>query len=314
MKKQHQITAVFIFVCLAGFALWCGISKCGHESGHEEESRKDVKADTPIKTDHMFMSNVWTFVEHDIPYADEKIFEMIKKAYSNVDFDSEFESGDQETYDDYIQKFWYLLHSDVPFWDRKRNREVFMKDWEEVYGDLASFDLKKSIYYFFDMNGDGFPELCINPQEPVVVFAYDAEKDQYVLWAWLGGKDIVGTRKAMWHPEYDSIICDYFQLNEHGDIELETLFWAEFFYGFEEDINMVMFPNYLDQGKNWVITEEMKQQGVFEESSGQWFFRITDEQFEELKKPYMDAYHSALERHREASYTYEELFGKFEME
>ena len=58
----------------------------------------------------------------------------------------------------------------------------------------------------------------------------------------------------------------------------------------------------------------MKRQGVLEESSGQWFFRITDEQFKELERPYREAREQARDRMREEGYTYEELFGEYETE
>ena len=93
---------------------------------------------------------------------------------------------------------------------------------------------------------------------------------------------------------------------------MDTLFWAEHAGLYHDDINMVMFPNYADREKRWEITEEMKQQGVLEESSGQWFFKITDEQFEELARPYMEALELARERRWEEMYTYEELFGEYE--
>lgn len=308
MKRRYRIIVVIIFVCVTGFVVWNSVNKSNDGDIHQEYTEEMV----PLKTHHIFLNDVWAFVDQDIPYVDERTFEIIKDAYSEVDFNAEFERGNQENYEDYLQEFWYLLQNEVPFWDKELNKEVFIKDWEDVYGSYAAFDLKKSVFYFFDMNGDGFPELCIDPQEPVAVFAYDAEKEQCILWAWLGGKEITGTRKAMLHPEYDAVICDFFQLNENGDFELETLFWAEFFWGMDEDINMVMFPNYSNQNKNQILTEDLKRQGILEESSGQYFFRITDEQFMELQKPYIEAYNLALERQKKEAYTYEELFGRFE--
>lgn len=335
MKKCYWILGVAILIVLGGFIILCRINKANDSDGKKWKEYGEVERKTrnisvekkekdcsrseysatgnSIIIHHDFLNNIRAFVEQEIPYVDEEVFEMIKLAYSEIDYLAEFEWGNQEIYDEYLQKFWHLLQSDVAFWDRKLNKEVLIKEWEEVYGGYA-FELKKSKYYFFDMNGDGLPELCIDPVEPVVVFAYDLEKDQYTLWAWLGAKNIVGTRKVILHPEYESIICDFLQLSQHGDYEIETLFWAEIHNGLLEDINVVMFPNYLDQEKDWVITEEMKQQGIFEESSGQWFFRITDEQFEELKKPYMEAYYLALDRLRNNAYTYDELFGRFEAE
>lgn len=329
MKKKYWLIGAAGLVVLSGFALLCLAGRGNRFAVRtEQEYGENISAETrgkgsrgetysskeePIKIQHTFLTCIWAHVDQEIPYVNEETFEMIKSAYGEVDYLAELERGNQEVYDEYLRKFWHLLQSDAAFWDRNLNREVFMKDWQETYGGYG-LDLKKCKYFFFDMNGDGFPELCIDSVEPVVVFAYDFGKDQYILWAWLGAKDIVGTKKVILYPEYDAVVCDFFQLNDYGEIELETLFWAEFFYGMDEDINMVMFPNYLDSEKDWVITEEMKEQGVFEESSGQWFFRITDEQFEELRKPYMEAYDLAMERDREDSYTYEELFGRFEAE
>ena len=264
-----------------------------------------------IKYEHILSGHMWFYyAAEEIPFVDEETFELIREAYEEVDYSAEFEKGNLEVYEEYKQKFWYLLQNKVPFLDRETGKEIYIKEWVESRGMTVVQDFKSNIYryYFFDMNGDGFPELYIDG----CVFAYDLDKDLCILWTWLDGKDIVGTRKAMWNPEYDSDICEFFQLDPYGDFELDTLFWAEHAGLYHDDINMVMFPNYADREKRWEITEEMKQQGVLEESSGQWFFKITDEQFEELARPYMEALELARERRWEEMYTYEELFGEYE--
>lgn len=282
-------------------------------AGQEEfESVKDG-----ILYEHTLSGKMWFYYStEEISYVDEETFELIRQAYDEVDYSAEFAKGNSEVYEEYKQKFRSLIQNEVPFLDKETGKELYIKDWMELHGLIVLQDFKAPYtyrYYFFDMNGDGAPELCV---EDVVglVFAYDPDTDQCILWTWLNGKDIVGTRTAVWNPEYDTDIYEFFRLDLYGNVELDTLFWAEYEDLYHDDINMVMFPNYADREKRWEITDEMKKQGVFEESSGQWFFRITVEQFEELAKPYMEARQLARERSREESYTYYELFGEYETE
>ena len=71
---------------------------------------------------------------------------------------------------------------------------------------------------------------------------------------------------------------------------------------------MVMLPKYADANKEVDITEEMKMTGVYAQMSEQWFFRITEEQYEELMAPYWEAYFQAQEEIKKVTYTYEEQF------
>ena len=219
----------------------------------ESDSEKEVIADLE---DHTLLGHMWMYYEaEEIPFVDEETFAMIREAYGEVEYTAGFETGNPEVYEEYRQKFWRLLQSEVPFLNRKTGKEMYMKDWlEQREHDLERF----TKYVFFDINGDGFPELCMDDGY-AVVFAYDSDMDQYILWAIPNGKCIVGPRKFMWYPDYYTTICEFSQLDSDGDLELETLFWAVHEDLYHEDINMVMFPNYADKEKRWEITEEMKQ-------------------------------------------------------
>jgi len=318
--KLRKYGYILVIISLMVFVFFWAVGKNGHEGLSEEvilQAGAGIMDELEIiRSRHMFLHNVWIYVDEEIPFVDEEIFDMIRAAYEEMKYSAEFEKGNLEVYEEYKQKFWCLLQNEVPFRDRETGKEIYIKDWTDAEGEAALSEIRECVYYFFDMNGDGLPELCIDNHVETVVFAYDPDTDQYILWARLGEKDIVGTRKAVWNPAHVDHICDFFQLDPYGNLELETLFWAEFFngYGGRADINMVMFPNYADKEKRWEITEEMKQQGVLEESSRQWFFRITDEQFEELEKPYAEAIKLARERSKQEEYTYEELFGEYETE
>ena len=276
----------------------------------ESESEKEE-----ILYDHTLSGHMWMYYEaEEIPFVDDETFAVIREAYEEVEYSAEFEKGNPEVYEEYKQEFWRLLQSEIPFMDRKTGKGIYIKGWTNSRGKTMVSDIKSCPYYFFDMNEDGLPELCIDNSGQISVFAYDPETDQCILWTWINGMDIVGTCKGMWNPEYASDIYEFFQLDLDGNLELNTLFWAEYADRYHYDINMVMFPNYADSEKGWEITEEMKRQGVFEESSRQWFFRITDEQFEELAKPYRETLEQAGDRMQKERYTYKELFGEYEAE
>ena len=281
------------------------------ESEAAIEQEESAREKEEILYDHTLPGDMWMYYEaEEVPFVDDETFALIKEAYEGVEYSAEFEKGNPEVYGKCKQKFWGLIKNEVPFLDRETGKEVYIKDWYDSKGWYVLDDFKSSHYgyYFFDMNGDGLPELCVD----YCVFAYDPDTDQCILWTQLSGNRIVGTRKVMWNPDYDSDIYEFFQLDSDGDLELDALFWAEHADLYHDDINMVMFPNYADSEKRWEITEEMKLQGVFEESSGQWFFRITDEQFEELAKSYKETIEQAGDRMQEERYTYEELFGEYE--
>lgn len=262
-----------------------------------------------IKYEHTFLNYRHIEVEKEIPYVDDKTFEEIKLAYGEIDYFSEFLQCEEEVYEEYRKLFWYLLQNKVPFWHMETGEELFIYNWIDSSGDNAELEIQSRKYILVDINGDGFPELYMdNPSSEGLggIFSYNKKDNQYIFWSWLEGKEITGTGKVMWHPDFESSICEFFQINAAGEIEMDALFWM---WGFDEDVNMVMFPNYANQENNRKLTDEMKQQGILEDSSGQWFFRITEEQFKELEKPYLEAYDLAKRRLWGRMYSYEELFG-----
>lgn len=278
---------------------------------------KDKKVEEAGSTrEHTLVGTMWMYYEdEEVPYVDGETFELIQKTCQEIGYSTECRKGDPEIYEEYLQKFRRLVLNEVPFLDKRTNREIYLNDWKER-GYYVMLSLYAGyFYYFFDMNGDGLPELCIDGGYPCMrtaVFAYDASTDQIILWGLTKRRqEITGTLTGAYYRPYGSSeIYEFFRLNPHGGIGAEILFWAEHADLYHYDINMVMFPVHAARGERWEITEEMKQQGVYEESSGQWFFRITDEQFEELKKPYVEAIETAKEKMDEEMRSYEELFGE----
>lgn len=280
------------------------------ERDDPEETEEPASAKEVITNDHDLKGCMWMYYkDEEVPFVDEEIFGLIWEAYKEADYTVGCEKGDLSVYEDYKQKFWRLLQNEIPFWDRETGKEVYIKDWTDSRGIAKIKYIEQCIFYFFDVNGDGLPELCVSGGH-TAVFAYDAAVDRISLWSWTG-PEITGTRTGAYYPNHATEVCQFFRFDADGDMEFEILFWAEHSDLYHYDINMVMLPNYADRDKRWEITEEMKQQGVYEESSGQWFFRITDEQYEKLEKPYVNLLSLAYSRRRECAYTYEGLFGEY---
>lgn len=98
------------------------------------------------------------------------------------------------------------------------------------------------------------------------------------------------------------------QLNKEKDAIVETECFSIYFSE-EECLHMVMLPIYEDKQKEVVVTDAMKACGILDSSRGQWFFRLTDGQYEEITAAYMEAYDLAEEERKKITYTYDELFG-----
>lgn len=110
----------------------------------------------------------------------------------------------------------------------------------------------------------------------------------------------------------------FYLLDENGKEECETFFFREQ-HIYEQDseqvsLAVVMLPKYAlhkdaEKEKNTELTETMKSQGIYTRLGGKWYFRITDEQYDELAESYWKAYDIAQEKIKEVTYTYDELFG-----
>ena len=94
-----------------------------------------------------------------------------------MDFYGCFQPGDSAKYEMYKKAYQEVLDG---------VKKVNLSETEECYiwdvGELA-VDNENYSYYFFDMNGNGNPELCITDNAWFTyVFSYEEESDQVILW------------------------------------------------------------------------------------------------------------------------------------
>lgn len=58
------------------------------------------------------------------------------------------------------------------------------------------------------------------------------------------------------------------------------------------------------------ISDEIKQQGIFNELQKMYYYRVTEEQYDELTEKYTEALNASMKDIRTVTFTYEELFSE----
>lgn len=258
----------------------------------------------------------WSDIEKEwaIPYTDDGVFKLVEAAYDEVDFFGVFETGDAGD-DIYKEMYWEVIQNRKTILDKDTNKREFLKDIVGVGDYINIYDIAEFEFYFFDIDGDSLPELGISGSRGMGIYFIDywPDTEEFVLWYPMPGGwyTLIGTRKVQWNNNGNKQA--YYMLNQEGEEECET-FGFELHYSEDTSLYMVMLPQYTDEEKKIIVTENMRRQGVFEESSGAWYFRVTETQYNDLMKCCREAYDIALENVKVVTYTYEELFGSFEMD
>jgi hypothetical protein len=261
---------------------------------------------------------------HEIEFVHDKTYEEIKKAYEEINFYGEIERGDKERYGFYLEKFHLLLEEKVKFTLPERLKKLYteetqfyLSEYEELYINSKSrFIPEDYLYYFFDMNGDNNPELCIAKESGrgfVYIFQYKEETDEIILWYELGNGyyDLIGTKKVGYVSSYmDGSNHGYYELNEEGNKESEVWFYSLFKTETGEMIYvyMVDLPEYSDEDKNQKIRESIEETPYIKGYNHIKLYRVTKEQYEELTSDYFESLELGKEKRKEVTYTYEELF------
>lgn len=244
----------------------------------------------------------------EVPYADSATVDALKATYDKIDFHGTFEVGNTKVYEDYKEKYRKLVNEEVPFWNKAGSEAFYLSE----YGVFARYPEEEYLYYFFDVDGDGAPELSIFKKWgfSCCIFDYDAEEDRFYLWHELGStwNWVGGTKKAFWMRLGIHLQYEFYQLDEHGEVEIISYFYS-YVFNETQKLNMICIPEYADGKSMMELTDEVKSQGIFTKDNGSWYFRVSDEDFEELENRYMEAFEEAGKQKEEVTYTYEELFG-----
>jgi len=236
------------------------------------------------------------------------LFKILKDSIAQVKFSAEFQKGDSALYASYQKNFLRLLRGEVPLFDGASQQEIYLDEFLRLGGRKIEA-MPQISYYFFDMDlaPDAGPELCIVEDDGVFthIVKYEPVTDHFVLWMDMISDTILGSREVYYYSPNARAVFAYQKLNQSGKAECTVRFYGE---GYIEDIYAVALPDYADKSKNTVLSDAMKQQTFYDDAYGN-FFRVTEKQWEELRKELYGVEKLAEERIREVSYTFAELFG-----
>jgi hypothetical protein len=228
----------------------------------------------------------------DIVFASDESVKLVSDIYDEIGFEGEFQSGDETVYEFYRKKFALLLDGKVKIYDAEGN-ESSLYDRYIPKGRLQH-QIRAEELYFFDMDGDGLPELCVQGTSGLYICKYDADADRYIEW-WgttNSGCMILGTRKMADTRSGD--IDRLWLFDKDGYLECKitfnTLYQSERLY-------MVSIPDFEERVRDGKIPDFVKQQVVYDRFWHTYYLRVTEEQYEELIKGLYEARKTA-EKHQ----------------
>lgn len=269
-----------------------------------------------------------SFPYGELELIDDDVYAVIKEAYTAIEWDGEFERGNIEQYAVYKEKFKELLDGEIKFLKTERYTYSEVSDWmylqeflniDENYNPAEIFDGSDHGFelYFFDVDGDKAPELCIVEKvgagavRSVSIYKYEIDSDRVILWKTYNGpySQLMGTKMIGVYWEGRQFRLEKFGLN--GKNEMTVEFMNEFFSSNGKECYFVSFPNYADPAQQIKLNDKIKRQGYFDESEKLFFFHVTGEQYRELTDAFFKAYFKADEEREMITYTYEELMGQY---
>lgn len=129
----------------------------------EEEEQKVLFEDEEYSREPPHYVFWYKYKGDEFDYAEEETFRKLKIIYDGIDFTGEFKKGNTEVYDYYKVKYAKLLNGEKKITDRD-GKEYNL----EYYGYSIESLLSADIYYF-DMDEDGLPELCLSKNSTLII-------------------------------------------------------------------------------------------------------------------------------------------------
>ncbi len=243
----------------------------------------------------------------NMEYVDKETYVFLKKTYDEIDFTGEYQMGNLELYEEYINEYKKLVDNEITFTEPETGTAYYLKEYGglKVYNN-EEFEPDKFRYYLFDMDGDATPELCIWDTE-TYIFKYHSDSGKMELWNEIPfyNMQIHGTKAFSWN--WEGVRYGFERIDERGEEIFDVYFLVEASWSNGIETYMVAMPFY--NGKQVEMPKEMEEQGYFSEENGLYLYQVTEEQFDELTQDYFKALKESDEEREKVTFTYEELFG-----
>lgn len=266
-----------------------------------QTTEKKIEETTEIKYTKGTFDSITYFSNFDYEnseFISDYTYKKLKKAYDEFDFKVEFKSGDTKLYDLYKRKFTELILNKCTFYNPFENCEKYLSnnniDPTQIFCRL----------YFFDFDDDNEPELCVN-YRTAYVFKYIKDKNKIVLMTNSNGSwnSFYGTKKI--YDNWEGLRYTYTIYNEN----YETINEVKYYYTpIREGLicYMVAFPG-TNKNQKKELDLDIQKEGYDLENTNIIYFRVTEEQYNELTKNAIKSIAEANQAIKKYNISYNEL-------
>ena len=248
----------------------------------------------------------------NVKFIKKDSFEKVKELFRNKSFTGNFKYMDLQKNSYYRKKYLEVLKREKSYIDGNREEKL------EEYPSKNRRDLG---YCFFDMNGDDIPELIADDTPYYIyVFTFDKKSQKVKLLCFSRPTtEFLGDNHIYFCDDGKiGIFEDYFQLDNKGEWDSEMIFYSGG-YPDENDSEKVkvLYTVGTREGSTQLngvkkIAKENNEKIYYNDLCGIYGFRITEEQSNELMKPYIKIREKSKENIKKVTYTYSKLFEEFE--
>ena len=256
----------------------------------------------------MFEANpeIFARLQENNIYVNNILFLLLQIAYMKFPFESSYEQGTLMKYNSYKEQFYKFLQGEKAVIDKNNDKEYYIEEIVYNMEGMSECNLNLFTYYFFDINGDNLPELCIRDKSSHIILEYNEQNDIIYIWNDFTRTyiEIYGTKKfyniggegLMQYGINGELECSvHFKVEAHGNIQT----------GKEELWYFVSYPEY--KTKNEKVIGRLKAQFTNQDS---YWFRVTEKQYYSLTNKYFETLKVSEKEKNKVTYTYEDLFLK----
>lgn len=224
------------------------------------------------------------FPYNDMEYMNDISYMQLKKIYEEIEFLGEFKTGGEEDLF-YLEKFRQMINGELPYVNLETGETVYL-NWKDNIRDLE----ENYTFFSFDMDMNGGTDLCVkNLQGDVRIFRYDSYDSKIILWKeWISPSClyILGSSSICW--DWNGVRHTFEKLDSEGDVEMSVYFTDDVFYTNGKEFYMVTLPVYRDN--EVPDADALRKQAYYDQETGLYYFRVTEEQYSELTEEYFKAF------------------------
>lgn len=240
----------------------------------------------------------------NIKFIKNETFEKIKNIFTSKEFSGEFKYMDLNKNIYYREKYLEVL---------KMKKEYIEDNYEEIFDEKESNNKEKILYHFFDINNDNIPELIVNNKPySTDIFTFDlkSKRVKKVISLSSGAEFFGGNKVYLWDGGI-GFFENYFKIDNSGNFISTIIFYSA--GSIDEDLYTIgAWDDSIEFNQLKMIAKENNENLYYNQIRGVYCFRITEEQSDELMKPYLKIRKKAEENIKKVTYTYDELFGEFD--